>query len=68
MDRYLVYLYCLIGCWKYFRYLNHKSFEQLYYLGDDSKEINNLAFDPKYTDKLNAFRKTCDALVVRQRN
>ena len=54
--------------WKYFRYIKHKSFEELYYLKDDPKEINNLAFDPKYTDKLNAFRKTCDALVVSHGN
>ncbi len=50
--------------WKYFRYVNNKSFEELYYLKDDPKEINNLASDPNYKDKLDAFRKSCDALIV----
>lgn len=50
--------------WKYFRYVNHKEVEALYYLKDDPKEINNLASDPNYMDKLNAFRTSCDALIV----
>ncbi len=36
--------------WKYFRYINDKSIEELYNLQDDPQEINNLANDPKYQD------------------
>lgn len=51
--------------WKYFRYVNDKSFEELYFLKDDPKEINNLATDPKYRSELIAFRKKCDELIDR---
>ena len=43
--------------WKYFRYVNDQSFEELYNLKDDPKEINNLAKYSKYADKLESFRK-----------
>ncbi|MDP5228876.1 MAG: sulfatase-like hydrolase/transferase [Cellulophaga sp.] len=49
--------------WKYFRYVNDKSMEELYHLKDDPKEIKNLAKNPSYADKLNAFRKTTDHLI-----
>ncbi|MEX2564462.1 MAG: sulfatase-like hydrolase/transferase [Cyclobacteriaceae bacterium] len=48
--------------WKYFRYVNDKSIEELYHLADDPKEINNLAKDPKHAAKLQAFRKKLDAI------
>ncbi len=54
--------------WKYFRYVNHKEVEELYYLKDDPKEINNLASDSKYEDKLIAFRKTCEELIAKHSN
>ncbi|SHJ06096.1 sulfatase-like hydrolase/transferase [Pseudozobellia thermophila] len=50
--------------WKYFRYVNDKSFEELYYLKDDPKEVHNLAKNPKYADKLKAFRKKTDQLIL----
>lgn len=50
--------------WKYFRYVNDKSFEELYHLKKDPKEINNLAKNSKYTEKLKAFRKKTDDLIL----
>lgn len=50
--------------WKYFRYINDKSIEEMYYLTDDPKEINNLAEDPQHADRLQAFRKKLDAMTV----
>ncbi len=49
--------------WKYFRYVNDKTIEELYDLKKDPQEINNLAKDPAYVEKLNAFRKSTDALI-----
>ncbi|MBD3628567.1 sulfatase-like hydrolase/transferase [Cyclobacterium sp.] len=48
--------------WKYFRYVNDKSIEELYHLGEDPKEINNLAADPAHAATLQAFRKKLDAM------
>lgn len=48
--------------WKYFRYINDKSSEELYHLKSDPREINNLAADPKYKQVLQEFRKKNDAL------
>jgi len=50
--------------WKYFRYVNDKSFEELYNLKDDPKEINNLAKDLKYTEKLKSFRNKTNSLIL----
>jgi len=50
--------------WKYFRYINDPSIEELYNLNEDPKEIYNLALDPKYTEKLTAFRKSCNTLIA----
>lgn len=50
--------------WKYFRYVNDKSFEELYDLKKDPKEIVNLAKDPKYKAVLDGLRKKCDALIL----
>lgn len=49
--------------WKYFRYVNDKSIEELYSLKDDPREIDNLAKNPKYAIKLRAFREKTDALA-----
>jgi len=54
--------------WKYFRYVDHKEVEELYYLHNDSQEINNLALDPKYVGLLKKFRKTCDVLITEYTN
>ena len=49
--------------WKYFRYVNDKSFEELYNLKEDPQEIINLVADPAYLDKLKSFRNKCDELI-----
>lgn len=41
---------------KYFRYVNDKSWEELYDLKKDPKEINNLAKTSKYKEVLNSLR------------
>ncbi len=48
--------------WKYLRYVNDKSIEELYSLKNDPKEINNLAADPKFKTQLLALRKKNDEL------
>jgi hypothetical protein len=50
--------------WKYFRYVNDRSYEELYNLKDDPKEINNLAKDLKYAYKLASFRKKTNSLLL----
>ena len=51
--------------WKYFRYVNDKSTEELYSLKDDPKEINNLAANPQYQKQLLALRQKHDELARR---
>ena len=54
--------------WKYFRYMNDKSIEELYNLKDDPEEINNLIGIEKY-DKIAAeLRIKCDELITRNSN
>ncbi|WP_319481417.1 sulfatase-like hydrolase/transferase [uncultured Draconibacterium sp.] len=48
--------------WKYMRYVNDKSLEELYNLKDDPKETNNLINDPKYKDVLLELRAKSDEL------
>ncbi|MEN2283516.1 sulfatase [Algoriphagus sp. SE2] len=43
--------------WKYFRYINDPSHEELYDLSLDPMEINNLAADPVHQKTLNQMRK-----------
>lgn len=50
--------------WKYFRYVNDKNWEELYNLKSDPKEIDNLATDPDYFERLKAFRKKTDNLAL----
>lgn len=52
--------------WKYFRYVNDQSFEELYNLKQDPQEINNLAKDPSYRAVLEELRKKCDELILRK--
>ena len=47
---------------KYFRYVNDKSWEELYDLKNDPKEINNLAKTAKYKAVLNSLRLKTNTL------
>jgi alpha-L-rhamnosidase len=49
--------------WKYFRYVNDKSVEELYNLTADPTEINNLVNDASYANKLREFRTATDKLI-----
>ena len=51
--------------WKYFRYINDKSSEELYHLESDPKETNNLAGNPEYQKILKEFRAKNDELGQR---
>lgn len=49
--------------WKYFRYVNNKSDEELYNLQKDPKETTNLAANKKYRTQLLNLRAKCDAMI-----
>jgi len=51
--------------WKYFRYVNDKSIEELYNLNTDPQEIDNLAKNDKYTSVLTNLRAKTDELIDR---
>jgi len=51
--------------WKYLRYINDKTDEELYSLKDDPKETKNLAKDAKYQKVLQELRAKNDELVQR---
>ncbi|NND08307.1 MAG: sulfatase-like hydrolase/transferase [Saprospiraceae bacterium] len=54
--------------WKYFRYVNDKSVEELYNLKADVLETTNLAGDPTYQKTLLTLRKKCDQLIEKYSN
>jgi alpha-L-rhamnosidase len=49
--------------WKYFRYVNNKAWEELYYLKTDPSEIENLAKNPNYKSILADLRQKTDQLI-----
>ncbi len=49
--------------WKYFRYVNNKSWEALYNLKTDPKETNNLANNPEYKNVLENLRNKTNQLT-----
>lgn len=49
--------------WKYFRYVNDQSTEELYHLATDPRETKNLASQPAYQQVLRALRNKCDQLT-----
>jgi arylsulfatase A-like enzyme len=51
--------------WKYMRYVNDKSSEELYHLNEDPQEINNLATDKSYRTVLNELQRKTDNLAER---
>ncbi len=54
--------------WKYFRYVNNKSIEELYNLKKDPKEINNLIGKKKYKDTANKLRAKLEELIKKNSN
>jgi arylsulfatase A-like enzyme len=54
--------------WKYFRYVNNKTLEELYDLEKDPQEINNLASNKKYQKVIDNLRKKTDALIKKNSN
>ncbi len=54
--------------WKYFRYVNDKSIEELYNLEEDPKETKNLINDKKHQKVVEALRKKCDELIKKNSN
>ena len=49
--------------WKYFRYVDDKSWEELYNLKKDPRETENLAKNAQYSKELNELRNKCDELI-----
>ncbi len=49
--------------WKYFRYVDHKTHEELYNLKEDPKEIKNLAGYSEYSSVLHRLRQKCETLI-----
>jgi arylsulfatase A-like enzyme len=54
--------------WKYFRYVDDKSIEELYNLKDDPRETNNLINDEQYQDVLNNLRAKCEDLIEKYKD
>jgi arylsulfatase A-like enzyme len=54
--------------WKYFRYINDKSFEELYDLENDPDEVNNLATVTDHAPQLQKLREITDELIVKAGN
>lgn len=54
--------------WKYFRYVNDKTIEELYNLKKDPKEVNNLTGKKKYKAVADKLRKKLDELIVKNSN
>ncbi|WP_038530548.1 sulfatase-like hydrolase/transferase [Formosa agariphila] len=51
--------------WKYFRYVNDKTIEELYNIKKDPKEINNLIGKKKYQNVAKALREKLDELIAK---
>lgn len=49
--------------WKYFRYVEDKSIEELYDLKVDPRETNNLVNDERYNEVLDNLRAKCESLI-----
>lgn len=54
--------------WKYFRYVNDKTIEELYDLNKDPKEIDNLAKNPAYGAKLNELIAATERLIKKYKD
>ncbi|MFC2110295.1 sulfatase [Bacteroidota bacterium] len=49
--------------WKYFRYVEDKTIEELYHLENDPNEVYNLANNSDYQSVLKKFRRKCNSLI-----
>ncbi|XCF05488.1 sulfatase-like hydrolase/transferase [Tamlana crocina] len=54
--------------WKYFRYVNDKTIEELYNLKKDPKEVNNLIGKKKYQKVADKLRAKLDELIAENSN
>jgi arylsulfatase A-like enzyme len=54
--------------WKYFRYINDKSIEELYDLEKDPKELVNLVKNQQYASVLKELKATCDDLIAQRKD
>ncbi|WP_242085558.1 sulfatase-like hydrolase/transferase [Aestuariivivens sediminis] len=54
--------------WKYFRYVNDKTVEELYNLKKDPREINNLIGNKKFKDVADKLRSKTDELIKKFSN
>ena len=54
--------------WKYFRYVNDKTLEELYDLKNDPKEINNLVKNAQYKDVLAKMRQSTEGLIQKYKD
>lgn len=54
--------------WKYFRYVDDKSIEELYNLQEDPKEIYNLVNDEKFQEVLTNLRAKTEKLIVKYKD
>lgn len=51
--------------WKFIRYQDHPDFVELYNLKEDAKEVNNLAVDKNYADKIEFCKQKCDSAILK---
>lgn len=51
--------------WKFIRYEAHPDFVELYNLTEDATEVNNLAFDPEYTELVKKYQQKGDSIVMK---
>ncbi|WP_139956537.1 sulfatase family protein [Flavicella sediminum] len=54
--------------WKYFRYVEDKTIEELYHLEKDQNELQNLAENPDYQDTLKKLRQKCNSLIEKYKD
>lgn len=54
--------------WKYFRYVDDKSIEELYNLKEDPRETNNLINNKEYTDVVNNLRNKLEELIEKYKD
>lgn len=49
--------------WKFIRYDDHPDFRELYNHQEDPMEMNNLAYNDKYAEKIKDFDQACDSIA-----